>query len=138
MEPKRPSMSKLLRTAAGPLALLFASSSVALSQNNTARVVVRVTADSLPIAGASVASGTANGATDRYGFATLTLPTGRRVFRVSSSGFSPESLALNVGTGMNRVNVALRHPSVAPKERPVATREVAVPKEPASKMTLAS
>ena len=124
-------MSKLLRTAAGPLALLFASSSVALSQNNTARVVVRVTADSLPIAGASVASGTANGATDRYGFATLTLPTGRRVFRVSSSGFSPESLALNVGTGMNRVNVALRHPSVAPKERPITTRELTVPKEPA-------
>src|SRR6185369_541061 len=117
MDPITASMSKLLRTAAGPLALLIASSGVALSQNTTGHVVVRVTADSLPIAGANVASGSANDATDRYGVATLTLPAGRRIVRVSFTGFFPETLAMNVGAGMTRLNVALRHESVAPKER---------------------
>ena len=117
-------MSKLLRTAAGPLVLLIVSSDVALSQNVTGHVVVRVTADSLPIAGANVASGKANGATDRYGMATLTLPAGRRTLRVSSTGFSPESVAMNVGAGMTRLNVALRHEAMAPKERAAAPREV--------------
>ena len=124
-------MSKLLRTAAGPRRaplfasiLLAASSVVASGQISTGRVVVRVTADSIPVAGANVASGAANGATDRYGLATFTLPTGRRTFRVSSSGFAPESLALNVGTGMVRVNVALRHQSLLPKEPVVAPREI--------------
>src|SRR5690349_10909681 len=117
-------MSKLLRTAAGPLVLLVASSGVALGQTSTGRVVVRVTADSLPIAGAMVAAGTANGATDRLGLATFTLPTGRRTFRVSSAGFFPESLAMNVGAGMTRVSVALRHESAAPTERAEAMRDV--------------
>ncbi|HEV8216673.1 MAG TPA: TonB-dependent receptor [Gemmatimonadaceae bacterium] len=118
-------MSKLLRTA-GALALVIASSSVANGQtaNAIGRVVVRVTADSLPIAGAMVASGTANSPTDRLGLATFTLPMGRRTFRVSSAGFFPESLALNVGAGMTRVSVALRKESSAPSDRTVAMRDV--------------
>src|SRR5215475_5856056 len=102
-------MSKLLRTAVGPLAFLAASSSAAVSQTATARVVVRVTADGLPIPGAIVASGTANSATDRLGLATFTLPAGRRTFRVSSTGFVADSLAMNVAAGVTTVNVALRH-----------------------------
>ena len=125
-------MSKLLRTAAGPLALLVASSGVALGQNTTGHVVVRVTADSLPVAGANVASGNANDATDRYGVATLTLPAGRRILRVSSTGFFPETLSMNVGVGMTRLNVALRHESVAPKERVMVTRELTAPRAPAA------
>jgi len=118
-------MSKLLRTAVGPLVLLAASSSVATSQIiATGRVAVRVTADSLPVAGASVASGAASSSTDRLGVATFTLPTGRRTFRVSSTGFAPESLALNVATGMTRVNVALRHEPAAPKERAMTTHDI--------------
>jgi len=140
MEPKITSMSKLLRSAAGKRrALLHAfivlatSSTAAVGQMSTGRVVVRVTSDSFPIVGANVASGGASGATDRYGFATFSLPTGRRTFRVASSGFAPESLALNVGKGTMRVNVALRHDVVAPKERPPAPREVreyVPPREP--------
>src|SRR3954462_10763726 len=75
-------MSKLLRTAADlrrasliAIGISAASSSAAISQTSTGRVLVRVTADSLPIPGATVASGTANGATDRLGVATFTLPT---------------------------------------------------------------
>ncbi|HWJ13459.1 MAG TPA: TonB-dependent receptor plug domain-containing protein, partial [Gemmatimonadaceae bacterium] len=119
-------MSKLLRTAVGPLVLLAASASAALSQTSTARVVVRVTADGLPIAGATVASGTANSATDRLGLATFTLPTGRRTFRVSSSGFFADSLAMNVATGITTVNVALRHESAAPASRDPGERAVAM------------
>jgi hypothetical protein len=76
-------MSKLLRTVGGPgraplftLAMLAASSAVASGQSSTGRVVVRVTSDTLPVVGANVASGAASGATERYGFATFTLPTG--------------------------------------------------------------
>jgi len=125
-------MSKLLRTAADlrrasliAIGISAASSSAAISQTSTGRVLVRVTADSLPIPGATVASGTANGATDRLGVATFTLPTGRRTFRVSSAGFFPESLALNVGAGMMHVNVALRHESAVPHDdRAAAMRDV--------------
>jgi len=119
-------MSKLLRTAVGPLALLAASSGAAVSQTSTARVVVRVTADGLPIAGATVASGTANSATDRLGLATFTLPTGRRTFRVSSSGFFADSLAMNVAAGITTVNVALRHEATAPTSRDPGERAVAM------------
>ena len=119
-------MSKLLRTAVGPLVLLAASASAALSQTSTARVVVRVTADGLPIAGATVASGTANSATDRLGLATFTLPTGRRTFRVSSSGFFADSLAMNVAAGITTVNVALRHESASPASRDPGERAVAM------------
>src|SRR5438045_2816602 len=84
------------------LGILTASSSLLLAQRAanapaiTGTVVVRVTVDSLPLSGATIASGTANGATDRSGHATFTLPAGRRTFRVTSAGFLPESLAVNV------------------------------------------
>ena len=88
----------------------------------TGTVVVRVTADSLPLSGATIASGTTNGATDRLGQATFTLPAGRRTFHVTSAGFLPESLAVNVGAaGMIQVTVALHH-HVALPEGLIATR----------------
>src|SRR5690349_19521338 len=64
----------------------------------TGIVVVRVTADSLPVSGARIAAAgtSANSATDRSGLARFTLPTGRRSLRVTSTGYRPESLAVNV------------------------------------------
>jgi outer membrane receptor for ferrienterochelin and colicins len=103
------------------LAMLLASPRAALAQTITGTVVVRVTADSMPISGATIAAGTANGATDRSGLATFTLPGGRRTFRVTSAGFLPESVAVNVGSGMNRVAIALHH-QVALPDGLVATR----------------
>ena len=131
-----PSMSNLLRTAKrrrpatlAALALILSSALLAtpraaFSQTSTGRVVVRVTVDSLPIVGATVASGTANGATDRSGFATFNLPTGRRTFRVTSAGFHPESLAFNVGIGMTRLNVALQREGALPVVSAAAMRDV--------------
>jgi iron complex outermembrane receptor protein len=87
-------------------------------------VIVRVTVDSLPIVGATVASGTANSATDHSGFATFNLPTGRRTFRVTSAGFHPESLAFNVGIGMTRLNVALQREDALPHASATAMRDV--------------
>jgi outer membrane receptor for ferrienterochelin and colicins len=83
------------------------------TQSLTGTVIVHVTADSLPIAGAAVAAGNANSVTDRSGLASLTLPTGKRTFRVSPVGFRPESLAMFVGVGTTRVNVALHHKTAA-------------------------
>jgi len=93
------------------------------AQTLTGTVVVRVTADSIPIPGATIASGTANGVTDRSGVARFTLPTGRRTFRVTPVGFPPESLAVNVGVGMTNVTIALRHEAVPPDVLVTATRD---------------
>jgi iron complex outermembrane receptor protein len=80
------------------------------AQANTGTVVVRVTADSIPVSGATIAAAgtSASRSTDRSGLAYFTLPTGRRSLRVTSNGFRPESLAVNVGAGRTNVSVALR------------------------------
>jgi iron complex outermembrane receptor protein len=97
--------------------------SVSRAQSGTGIVVVRVTADSLPVAGAMIAAAgtSANGATDRSGFARFTLPTGRRSLRVTSSGYRPESLAVNVAAGTTKISVALRHQTALPALRVTAT-----------------
>src|SRR5689334_17619537 len=79
------------------LLLLFPATAHSQAATGTATVVVPVTADSLPVPGATIAaSGSAtNGATDRSGLATFTLPRCRRSLRVTSTGFRPESLAVN-------------------------------------------
>lgn len=94
---------------------LLATPRTAHSQSNKGIVVVHVTADSLPVAGATIAAaGATNNATNRFGFATFSLPTGRRSIRVTSNGFSPESLSVNVGAGTTKISVALRHPVALP------------------------
>src|SRR5262245_40167158 len=95
LEPMRHPMSTLRVTAvrrfAPLLAVVFLSTArPTFGQARTGQVFVFVTADKTPIAGATVASGTSNYTTDRGGQATLTLPTGRRAFRVTSAGFLPE------------------------------------------------
>lgn len=89
------------------VAALVASPSVAHAQM-TGKVVLHVTANSAPLPGASIATGTANTATDRRGLATFNLPMGPRIFFVKSAGFVPESLAVDVAAGTNDVAVALR------------------------------
>ena len=95
----------------GASAGLLAAPRLSHAQANTGTVVVRVTADSLPVPGAMIAAAgiAANRSTDRSGLAYFTLPTGRRSLRVTSNGFRPESLAVNVGAGKTTVSVALRH-----------------------------
>src|SRR5262245_57037498 len=89
LEPMRHPMSNLRVTAFRRVAPLFAVAVLATArptfgQSRTGQVFVFVTADKTPIAGATVASGSTNYTTDRSGQATLTLPTGRRAFRVTS------------------------------------------------------
>ena len=74
----------------------------------TGTVVVHVTAEGAPVAGASVASGTARGVTDRAGAASLALPLGPQRVIVAFVGFAPESVQVVVGTTPADVNVALR------------------------------
>ena len=102
---------------------LLVASHAADAQTLTGTVIVHVTADSLPISGATIAAGTANGVTDRSGMARFTLPTGRRTFRVTPIGFLPESLAINVGVGMTNVTIALRHRAVLPDVFITSTRD---------------
>ncbi|HTE46208.1 MAG TPA: TonB-dependent receptor, partial [Gemmatimonadaceae bacterium] len=98
------------------LAILGASGTLLVTpragaaQTITGTIIVRVTADTTPISGAAIATGTANGVTDRAGLATFTLPTGPHTFRVTPLGFPPESLAVFVGVGTTKVNVALHQP----------------------------
>jgi outer membrane receptor for ferrienterochelin and colicins len=103
--------------------LLFAAPRVANAQTITGTVIVRVTADSMPISGATIAAGTTNGATDRSGLATFTLPGGRRTLRITSAGFLPESVAVNVSSGMNRVAIALHHQVALPQGLVAVRRE---------------
>ena len=105
-------MSKLESNAASlralaTLAMLAGSAHGALAQM-TGRVVVRVTVNSTPLSGASIATGTAATATDRAGLAIFNLPMGPRIFLVKSAGFAPESLAMTVAAGTNEVSVAMR------------------------------
>jgi outer membrane receptor for ferrienterochelin and colicins len=104
--------------------MLLVSPRTADGQTITGTVVVRVTADSMPISGAAIAAGTANGATDRSGLATFTLPGGRRTLRVTSAGFLPESIAVNVGSGVNRVAIALHHQVALPEGLIAVRRDV--------------
>ena len=93
------------------------------AQTLTGTIIVHVTADSSPIPGATIATGTTNRVTDRSGVAKFTLPTGRRTFRVTPVGFRPESLAVYVGVGTTNVNIPLHHKAVLPDVSVAATRD---------------
>ncbi len=120
-------MKNSLRVAAG----LRSASLIALAilmpravdaQTITGTILVRIAVDSTPIAGAAIATGTANGVTDQSGVATFKLPTGRHTFRVAPAGFRPESLAVFVGVGTTRVTIPVRRqPALAQAALPVAT-----------------
>src|SRR5262249_43496869 len=109
-----------LRSApAFALAIVAASSSLLGAQRSapavTGTVFVHIMApDSLPISGATIATGTSNGVTDQSGVAMFTLPTGRRTLHVTSSGFLPESTSVDVTRGMTRVVIGLHRVAVRP------------------------
>ncbi len=111
------------------------------AQTTTSTVVVRVTADSVPLYGALIATGTAHTVSDRSGQAAFTVATGRRTFHVTSAGFVPESVAVNVVTGINMVTIPLHHQpvqrqvtapqqQVAPQAQPAPQRQIAAPPPP--------
>jgi len=89
----------------------------------TGTIIVRVLADTVPVAGAAIAAGTANSVTDRLGVAKLTLPTGRRVFHVTPVGFRPESLSVFVGVGTTNVTIPLHHKAALPGVFVAAARD---------------
>jgi len=104
------------------------------TQSLTGTIILHVTANSIPISGATIAAGTANSVTDRSGNAKFTLPTGRRTFRVIPVGYSPESLAVYVGVGTTNVNVPLRSAPALPGVVVATTRDVRrVPDAPTSR-----
>src|SRR5437879_11499823 len=104
--------------------LLPAIPRAADAQKLTGTIIMRVTADSIPIRGAAVATGTANAVTDQSGWATFTLPTGQHTFRVTPDGFRPESLAVFVDVGTTKVTFPVHHKLPAPQMPVVAQGEV--------------
>src|SRR5436189_2526652 len=100
----------------------------------TGTIILHVTANSIPIPGATIAAGTANSVTDRSGNAKFTLPTGRRTFRVMPIGYRPESLAVYVGVGTTNVNVPMRSAPALPGVVVATARDVRrVPDAPQSR-----
>src|SRR4051812_22388133 len=99
------SRSTLALVQASVLAILLAHGTYA--QTLTGTVVVRVTAESAPIEGAPIATGSVAVVTDRSGSATFSLPTGNHSFRVTPEGFRPESLAVFVGVGTRTITVPM-------------------------------
>src|SRR5215475_5195081 len=95
--------------ALATLATLTVSRAADAQTTTTGSVLVRVIADSLPVSGATVAAAGSNSESDRSGLALLKVPTGRRTLHVTSAGFLPESLAVNVAAGMTRVTIAMHH-----------------------------
>ena len=112
------------RLCAVPLAVLaILTARGADAQTLTGTIIVRVTADSTPIPGAAVATGTANSVTDQSGLAAFRVATGRHTFRVASAGFRPESLAVFVGVGTTKVTIPVHRtpvPAAAAPARVVA------------------
>ena len=111
---------RLMKNTLFALVIVAASSRQLVSQRAasppalTGTIIVHVMADTVPVAGAAIAAGTANSVTDRLGVAKLTLATGRRVFHVTPVGFRPESLLVFVGVGTTNVTIPLRHKAALP------------------------
>jgi outer membrane receptor protein involved in Fe transport len=114
-----------------PLAVLaIFTARAADAQTLTGTIIVRVTADSIPIPGAAVATGTATGMTDQSGLAAFRVVTGRHMFRVASAGFHPESLAVFVGVGTTKVTIPVHRTPMPPAARAVPAAPV-LPEAPA-------
>jgi len=95
-------------------AILTAPPRAADAQTNTGTIVVRVAADSTPIAGATVAIGATNSVTDQSGRVAFRVPIGRHTFHVAPTGFRPESVAVFVGVGTTNVTIPVRRVAAAP------------------------
>ena len=115
-----PGIAARLRVA--PLVVLtILTARVAVAQTGTGTIIVRVTADSVPISRATIVTGRTGTVTDQSGLATFKLPTGRHTFRVTPVGFRPESLTVVVGVGTTRVTVPVHHTRAAsPPQAPAA------------------
>jgi iron complex outermembrane receptor protein len=106
-------MAARLRSA--PLVVLaILMTRAAAAQTNTGTIIVRVTADSVPLPGAAIATGPASTLTDQSGRAAFRVSTGRHTFRVTPAGFRPESLAVFVGVGTTTVTIPVHRKPVLP------------------------
>src|SRR5689334_24923595 len=109
-------MTNSLRLATRPLvAAILATSSMALAvpraadaQALTGTIILRVTADSVPVQHVAIVTGSTGTVTDQTGAATFILPTGKHSFRVTPIGFRPETLTVFVGVGTSTVSVPMR------------------------------
>lgn len=111
------------RLSCAPLVLFaLTAARAADAQTSTGTIIVRVTADSTPVPGAAIATGAATGVTDHFGTATFKLATGRHTFRVATTGFRPESLAVFVGVGTTKITVPVRRAPAAVESRAGADR----------------
>ena len=125
-------MTNLLRIAVRlrsvPLVVLaIIAARAADAQTRTGTIILRVTADSAPISGAAIATGTASGVTDQFGTAMFKLATGRHTFRVTPAGYRPESLAVFVGVGTTKVTVPVHRKPVIAEAPPPLPLPVAAP-----------
>jgi outer membrane receptor for ferrienterochelin and colicins len=97
------------------------------AQTSTGTIIVRVSADSTPIAGAPIATGVTNSVTDQTGQAAFRLGIGRHTFRVAPAGFRPESLAVFVGVGTTRVTIPVHRVPAVPAAHAVTAATPAAP-----------
>ncbi len=136
-------MTNSLRVAAGLRSAALAALAIfvargAGAQAITGTIIVRVAADSTPIAGAPIATGSTSGTTDQTGLATFKLPTGRHTFRVAPAGFRPESLAVFVGVGTTKVTIPVHRQAAAPAApAPIATTKAPATQTPAPQIPAA-
>lgn len=118
-------MKNSLRVAARPLAAaIFATSGAVLTlpqaasaQALTGTIIMRVTADSTPVAHAAIVTGNVGVVTDQAGLATFLLATGKHTFRVTPVGFRPESLTVFVGVGTATIDVPMHRAGAAPSRQ---------------------
>lgn len=88
---------------------LFLGPAAVAAQAGTGMVVVRVLADSAPLAGAAVRSGRIGAYTDVRGEARLTLGAGTVSIRVSRVGYGPDSLVVELAAGATETRTVTLH-----------------------------
>lgn len=101
-------MIRLVSISSALLGILGTLPCSATAQETNGTVIVHVTSDGKPVAGASVVSAAALALSDKAGAASLTLPLGPQTVSVSMIGFAPESLRVTVSAGRTEVSVALK------------------------------
>ena len=109
-----------MKTALGLAIALMASGASAEQQSPTGAVLIRVTAEAGPIAGAVVSAGGERHTTGATGEATLVLSVGERTVTVEKAGFLPQTIVLTVAAGPNPPRTVTLVPA------PVVTEDVIV------------
>src|ERR1041385_6887331 len=96
---------------------------VAYAQAVSGTLIMRVTADSVPVQHVAVVTGSTGTVTDQTGAATFILPAGKHTFRVPPVGFRPETLTVFVGVGTTTISVPV-HRASASSRQAAATKSV--------------